>query len=223
MSFQKTVIAAALAVAAFSGAAQANDARLYRAMERYDNVRERAEEVMARYPGVMSGYEADMEGRHLIYTFDVIQYPKKRVVEVEVNAASGRMSRPEYERIGRDLPTAAEAAGMISLVNALDIVEGEFGPYAVDASLDLEGSRLNERFVFSTEVLKPNYEIKADVDANTGDILAPGWDRDPHEQLEDWFDDDRDDDDDDRYDDDRDDDDRDDRDDDRDNWRKNRR
>ncbi len=96
---------------------------------------------------------------------------------MEVNASTGRISFPEFGRIKRDMPTEAEAAVMIDMNTAMGIAEGKTGPCVVEASLDLEGKRVDERFVFDMEVLKPNYEIKVDVDANTGDILAPGWDK----------------------------------------------
>ena len=208
MTFGKKIIAAALAVTAFSGVAQANDAQLYREIAKYDNVAERAAEVTRKYAGFMSSFEADIERGQLVYSFEVLQHAKKRTVEVSINAKTGKMTKPEYERISRDEPTADEIITMISLVDALEAAEGSLGKHAVAADLSFEGNLQNQAFVYEVDVLKRNGKLEADVEAHTGEIMQPGWDI----ELEDIFDrDDKDNDRDDKDDRDDEDDDRDDR------------
>ncbi len=101
-----------------------------------------AEEQLKTFPGFLASYEADLKHGRLMFEFDIIQFDEKRTVELEVEAATGKLVQQEFKMISEDYPQMqAEAKGLAALLSVWKTAEAQFGPYLVKLELDEKRGR----------------------------------------------------------------------------------
>ncbi len=101
-----------------------------------------AEEQLKMFPGFLASYEADLKHGRLVFEFDIIQFDQKRTVELEVEAATGKLVQQEFKMISEDYPQMqSEAKGLMSLLSIWKTADSQFGPYLVKLELDEKRGR----------------------------------------------------------------------------------
>ncbi|CAM3435985.1 PepSY domain-containing protein [Parendozoicomonas haliclonae] len=130
-----------------------------------------AEQLLKNYPGFLISFDAEVNQGKLFYDYEILQISAQKVLDVEVDAATGTVTKQKSKPLERELPaTKQELSGLVTLLDAWKMAESKFGRYVTEIELDEEQGQ----YVYETEVLNHDRKGKVVIDGKTGQPLPVG-------------------------------------------------
>ena len=127
-----------------------------------------AEQKLKEFPGFLVRYDADVRRNQLYYEYGILQPDKRQVVELEVEAATGKLVIEQVTDIDDDYPhTAEQFRSIIPFINVWKSAEQTFGRKLAQMEID----RSRSYFIYKGEIVDEFLESSFRINANDGRLI----------------------------------------------------